>query len=78
MAYNKRNLYNKIVEIQNIVMKGQQKGKSQKEIYYSEIEPKYFISPATFYNYLGTNAKAELVKLENKDKAKKAQLTLAF
>ena len=78
MAYNKRNLYKKIIEIQNIVMTGQKKGKSQKEIYFTEIEPKYIISLATFYNYLGTNAKAELVKLENKDKAKKAQLTLAF
>jgi hypothetical protein len=63
MSYNKRNLYNKIIEIQDIVLKGQKKGLSQKEIFYSQIENVYFISIGTFYTYLRINAKAELKKL---------------
>lgn len=78
MAYNKRNLYLKIIEIQDIVLKGQKRGDSQKEIFYNEIEKVYFISMRTFYNYLDINAKAELKKIDDKEKAKKAQLSLAF
>ncbi|GHV40395.1 hypothetical protein FACS1894179_06850 [Bacteroidia bacterium] len=78
MAYNKRNLYLKIIEIQNIVLKGQERGDSQKEIFYNEIEKVYFISMRTFYKYLDINAKAELKKLDDKEKAKRAQLSFAF
>jgi len=78
MAYNKRNLYLKIIEIQDIVLKGQKRGDSQKEIFYNEIEKVYFISMRTFYNYLDINAKAELKKIDDKEKARKAQLSLAF
>ncbi len=78
MAYNKRNLYLKIIEIQDIVLKGQKRGDSQKEIFYNEIEKVYFISMRTFYNYLDINAKAELKKLDDKEKAKRAQLSFAF
>ncbi len=78
MAYNKRNLYLKIIEIQDIVIRGQKRGDSQKEIFYNEIEKVYFISMRTFYNYLDINAKAELKKLDDRDKAKKAQLSFAF
>ncbi len=78
MAYNKRNLYLKIIEIQDIVLKGQKRGDSQKEIFYNEIEKVYFISMRTFYNYLDINAKAELKKLDDKENAKRAQLSFAF
>lgn len=78
MAYNKRNLYLKIIEIQDIVLKGQKRGDLQKEIFYNEIEKVYFISMRTFYNYLDINAKAELKKLDDKEKAKTAQLSFAF
>ncbi|MDU1892740.1 MAG: hypothetical protein E6767_18830 [Dysgonomonas sp.] len=78
MAYNKRNLYLKIIEIQDIVIKGQKRGDSQKEIFYNEIEKVYFISMRTFYTYLDINAKAELQKLDCRERAKKAQLSFAF
>lgn len=78
MAYNKRNLYLKIIEIQDIVLRGQQRGASQKEIFYNEIEKVYFISIATFYAYLSINAKAELKKLDDKEKAAGAQLSFTF
>lgn len=78
MAYNKRNLYLKIIEIQDIVLRGQRRGDSQKEIFYREIEGVYFISISTFYTYLNINAKAELKKLDDKEKAKRIQLAIIF
>lgn len=78
MAYNKRNLYIKVIEIQGIVLAGQKRGDTQKEIFYKEIAPRYFISMATFYNYLAINAKAELEKLDRADKERKRQLKLLF
>jgi hypothetical protein len=78
MAYNRRNLYLKIIEIQDIVLRGQRRGDSQKEIYYKEIERVYFISMRTFYSYLDVNARAELKKLDERDRAAKRQLTIAF
>ena len=78
MAYNKRNLYLKIIEIQNIVLRGQQRGASQKEVYYKEIEKVYFISIRTFYYYLTINAKAELRKIDEREMARGVQLQLAF
>ncbi len=69
MAYNKENYYKKIIEIQNIVLANYQvKYYTMKEIYHNLIEPKYFISNRTFYNYLSINAKAELKKIQNKKK----------
>ncbi|WP_165025252.1 hypothetical protein [Dysgonomonas sp. ZJ279] len=82
MAYNKRNLYLKVIEIQDIVRKGQKRGDSQKQIFYNEIEAEYFISIRTFYRYLEMPAHAELKKLDNnkaaKEAAQKAQMMLAF
>jgi hypothetical protein len=85
MAYNKRNLYLKVIEIQDKVLAGQKRGDTQKEIFYKEIEPVYHISIATFYNYLAMPAKAELAKLtklqkkaDDKEAAKRAQLSLTF
>ncbi len=89
MAYNKRNLYLKAIEIQDIVLAGKKRGDTQQEIFYREIEPVYHISIATFYNYLSMPAKLKLKKLdkelaekrlqkEKTEKAKRAQLRLAF
>ena len=78
MAYNKRNLYIKVVEIQNIVLIGQRRGDTQKEIFWKEIEPVYHISIATFYNYLAINAKAELERMKRTEQAKLMQLSLEF
>ena len=64
MAYNTRCLLLKIIEIQNIVLREQRRGfLNQKEIYYKLIEPVYFISERTFYNYLSRNAKRELSEM---------------
>lgn len=53
MAYNKRNYYRRIMEVQRIVKHENQKnGLSKKEIFYRIIEPKYHISIRTFYNWL--------------------------
>lgn len=82
MAYNKRNLYTRIIEIQDIVLKKQRYYTTQKELFYKEIEPIYHISIRTFQNYLEIPAKFELEKLNKKEKekeaARKAQLQLSF
>jgi hypothetical protein len=78
MAYNKRNLYIKVIEIQDIVLAGQKRGDTQKDIFYKEIEPVYHISIATFYNYLATPAKMRLLKLDRELAEKRAQLRIIF
>lgn len=82
MAYNKRNLYTRIVEIQDIVLSKQKSYPTQKELFYTEIEPLYHISIRTFQNYLEIPAKAELEKIKKREaeklKARKAQLQLTF
>ena len=78
MAYNKRNFYLKIIEIQDVVLRGQRRGDSQKEIFYREIEKNYFISMRTFYTYLDINAKAELKKLDEQERIAGRQLVIAF
>lgn len=71
-GYNTENLLRKIIEVQNIVLKEQQRGYlNQKEIYHQMIAPKYFISIKTFYNYLARNAKRELADIEERRRLKK-------
>ena len=60
MAYNRKNLLNKIIEIQKTTLEQQAKGVTQKWIYENIIHTTYCISRATYYSYLGTNAKKEL------------------
>ena len=69
MAYNKKNFYRRVIEIQNIVLdlKNKDMDLFYKNIYWEHIEPVYKISYRTFNNYLGINAKRELKKLINKD-----------
>ena len=55
---------NKIIEIQKITLEHKDKGSTQKWIYKNLIAEKYLISNATYYSYLGTNAKRELNELE--------------
>lgn len=63
MGYNKVTHLKKIVEIQNITMEYKKKGIYQEWIYINVIAPKFYISRATYYNYLAINAKGELKKL---------------
>ncbi len=64
MAYNKRNRYLRIVEIQDITLRKQAEGLTNVNIHKLHIYPKYHISLRTFYEYLATPAKRELKKIE--------------
>jgi len=64
MAYNKRNLLVKILEIQELVAVEYAKGISYTVIYRRYIRDKYYISYSTFNNYLSRNAKKELAELD--------------
>ncbi len=63
MSYNRRNILQRMIDIQNIVLAHGERGVTQEWVYENEIYPLYKISRRTFYDYLGTNAKAELKKL---------------
>lgn len=66
MAYSRKNLLNKIIEIQELTLyQYHKKGLTYKEIYWEYIFPKYHISYRTFHTYLGTPAKKELKELES-------------
>lgn len=64
MAYNRKYLLNRIIDIQKTTLEHKDKEASQKWIYENLIAEKYLISERTYYNYLGTNAKRELNELE--------------
>lgn len=67
MGYNRRNILKRIIEIQEITLEHTRRGVSQKWVYEHVIYPRFYISSATYYNYLAVNAKAELRKLEEAD-----------
>jgi len=64
MAYNRKNLLNRIIEIQQTTLEHKKKGSTQRWIYENVIEPKYCISQGTYNNYLAINAKKELNDLK--------------
>jgi hypothetical protein len=64
MAYNRRNLLERICIIQDITIEHTAKGVKQKWVYDNVIRPQFFISERTFKNYLSINAKHELKELE--------------
>jgi len=76
MAYNKRNLLLKIIEIQNIVLEGKDHGASQKWTFENKIQKPYFINYSTFCAYMGRNAKKELAELDKRKEEDKQQLKL--
>lgn len=63
MAYTRRYLLKKIIEIQGIVLREKSRGVSQAWIYRNMIADTYHISESTFNNYLAVNAKRELEAL---------------
>lgn len=67
MAYNRRNLLKKILEIQEIYLQYTKEGVTATFIYDTYIRKKYHISQRTFESYLGVNAKMELKKLDDAD-----------
>ena len=62
MAYNRKNMLARIIDIQNITIEHTSRGATQQWVYQNIIFPKYFISIGTYYNYLARNAKGELKK----------------
>ena len=68
MAYNKKNLLVRMVEIQNITLEHTKKGVTQEWVFENVFYPRFFISRATYYSYLGTPAKAQLKKLLAEEK----------
>ncbi|GHV31579.1 hypothetical protein FACS1894177_06480 [Bacteroidia bacterium] len=76
MAYSKRNLLLKIIEIQNIVIREKKRGVSQKWVYNNLIKKRYFIEYSTFNSYMGRNAKKELADLNANESQDKRQLNL--
>lgn len=75
MAYNRENILRRICDIQDVTLKETAKGKTQKWVYENLIYPRYMISKATYDNYLGTNARLELKRLQERKKGSE-QLTL--
>lgn len=76
MAYNRKNILQRIIDIQDIYRKHSKNHKggcTDKYIFEDLIAPVYHISRATFYYYLGTNAKKELRELMEREEN---QLTL--
>ena len=68
MAYNRKNLLKKIIDIQNITLEHTSKGATQEWVYNHKIAPVYRISRNTYYRYLDTNARKKLKDLENNSK----------
>lgn len=81
MAYNRRNLLNKMVKIQDIVAEKFALGIPYTRIYKDHVRDQFDISYSTFNNYLYHNARAELKELERKEAERRKtseQLTIQF
>ncbi len=65
MAYNRKNMLQRIIRIQEITLEHTSKGVTQKWVYENIIYPSYRISFKCYCNYLYTNAKGELNKIDN-------------
>lgn len=69
MAYTKKYLLLRIIEIQNIVLEYKRRGHSQVWVYHNIIlkERRMHMSKSTFDNYMSRNARKELKELELKE-----------
>jgi hypothetical protein len=65
MAYNRKNLLKRIVEIQEIYLKFQTKGMSGTWIHINIIQPNYHITRRTLSSYLSVNARRELREISS-------------
>ena len=63
MAYNQKNKLKRIIEIQNLVLEYQKKGKKQIDCYWEQVYPRFLISYRLFNHYLNVPAKADLNKI---------------
>lgn len=75
MAYNRINILNRIIDVQNTTIEHTKRGVTQQWVYENIIFPRYVISIGTYYSYLSCNAKAELKRIEA---VKAEQLSLCF
>lgn len=73
MAYNRKNILKRMIDVQEIYLKYQKLGLDATQIFERHVRHQYRVSRQTFYNYLGTNAKKELKEL---DQIEKAQLSI--
>ena len=78
MAYNRRNILNKIVEIQNLTLDHTSRGVTQVWVFEHIIQPRFFISVSTYYNYLNINAKTKLKEYEKEQIQQKTILFAEF
>ncbi|BDD11669.1 hypothetical protein FUAX_41010 (plasmid) [Fulvitalea axinellae] len=63
MAYNRRNLLKRVLDVQNVVL-AYQDDHTNEWIYERKIKPVYHISRRTFYAYLAIPAKRELKAMD--------------
>lgn len=68
MAYNKKNYYKRVIEIQELTKEYQEIGLTNTKIYEQYIKAQYFICKRTFDEYLGVPAKRELNKILTAEK----------
>ena len=64
MAYNRRNILKRIVEIQNLTLEHTSRGVTQVWVYEHVIYPRFVISISTYNSYLSINAKKMLSDVE--------------
>jgi len=69
MAYNRRNLLKRLIEIQDITLKHTVQGISQAWVFRNLIRDKYHISRPTFDSYMSINAKKDLRDMDDKNEA---------
>ena len=67
MAYNRKNLLEKIIQVQDITLKYRKEGVTFIYIYETYIRRTYRISYSTYNNWLGIPAKAELRELDKEN-----------
>ena len=68
MAYNKKNYYKRVIEIQELTKEYQAIGLNNTRIYNDHVKNRYFICKRTFDEYLGVPAKRELNKILEAEK----------
>lgn len=62
--YHRRNFYLKVEAMQQEYKAHANSGRTEMYIYRTFIYPKFYISRATFYNWLAINPRRELAKLD--------------
>lgn len=67
MAYNRRNILQRIIEVQRITLEHTRRGVTQKWVFENVIQPRFCISKSCYNAYLATNAKAELRTISDKE-----------